>query len=76
MDHRGVTGDSSVVYRVLVWESTRLVWLARSGSVVAIADGLRDLDEIPLPEASPDFFIDYDETGPFSGEVGDSECAV
>ena len=51
-------------------------WLARSGGAVAIADGLRDLDEIPLPEASPDFFIDYDETGPFSGEVGDSECAV
>ena len=51
-------------------------WLARSGGAVAIADGLRDLDEIPLPDASPEFFIDYDETGPFSGEVGDSECAV
>lgn len=51
-------------------------WLARSGGAVAIADGLRDLDEIPLPDVAPDFFIDYDETGPFSGEVGDSECAV
>ena len=51
-------------------------WLARSGGAVAIADGLRDLDDIPLPDVSPDFFIDYDETGPFSGEVGDSECAV
>jgi sulfite reductase beta subunit-like hemoprotein len=51
-------------------------WLARSGGAVAIADGLRDLDEIPLPDASPEFFVDYDETGPFSGEVGDSECAV
>ena len=51
-------------------------WLARSGGAVAVADGLRDLDEIPLPDASPEFFVDYDETGPFSGEVGDSECAV
>jgi len=25
---------------------------------------------------SPEFFVDYDETGPFSGEVGESECAV
>ena len=51
-------------------------WLARSGGAVAVADGLRDLDEIPLPDISPEFFIDYDETGPFSGEVGESECAV
>jgi sulfite reductase beta subunit-like hemoprotein len=51
-------------------------WLARSGGAVAVADGLRDLDEIPMPDASPEFFVDYDETGPFSGEVGDSECAV
>jgi sulfite reductase beta subunit-like hemoprotein len=51
-------------------------WLARSGGATAVADGLRDLDEIPLPDASPEFFVDYDETGPFSGEVGDSECAV
>ncbi len=51
-------------------------WLARSGGAVAIADGLRDLDDIPLPDVSPEFFVDYDETGPFSGEVGDSECAV
>ena len=51
-------------------------WLARTGGAVAVADGLRDLDEIPMPDASPEFFVDYDETGPFSGEVGDSECAV
>ncbi|MEY4015274.1 MAG: nitrite/sulfite reductase [Actinobacteria bacterium] len=51
-------------------------WLARSGGAVAVADGLRDLDEIPQPDVAPDFFIDYGETGPFSGEVGDSECAV
>ena len=51
-------------------------WLARSGGAAAVADGLRDLDDIPLPDNAPDFFVDYDETGPFSGEVGDSECAV
>jgi sulfite reductase (ferredoxin) len=51
-------------------------WLARSGGATAVADGLRDLDEIPLPDVSPEFFVDYDETGPFSGEVGESECAV
>ena len=51
-------------------------WLARSGGATAVADGLRDLDDIPLPDTAPDFFVDYDETGPFSGEVGDSECAV
>ena len=51
-------------------------WLARSGGAVAVADGLRDLDEIPLPAVAPDFFVDFGETGPFSGEVGESECAV
>jgi len=51
-------------------------WLARSGGATGVADGLRDLDDIPLPEVSPEFFIDYGETGPFSAEVGDSECAV
>jgi hypothetical protein len=51
-------------------------WLARSGGAVAVAEGLRDLDNIPEPDVAPDFFVDYDETGPFTGEVGDSECAV
>jgi hypothetical protein len=51
-------------------------WLARSGGAVAVADGLRDLDEIPMPDVAPDFFVDFGETGPFSGEVGESECAV
>ena len=33
-------------------------------------------DNVPQPDDDPDFFVDYGETGPFSGEVGDSECAV
>jgi len=51
-------------------------WLARSGGATAVAEGLRDLDNVPMPDDDPDFFVDYGETGPFSGEVGDSECAV
>ena len=51
-------------------------WLARSGGATAVAEGLKDLDNVPKPDAAPDFFVDYGETGPFSGEVGDSECAV
>jgi hypothetical protein len=51
-------------------------WLARSGGATAVAEGLKDLDNVPEPDAAPDFFVDYGETGPFSGEVGDSECAV
>ncbi len=51
-------------------------WLARSGGATAVAEGLKDLDNVPQPDDAPDFFVDYDETGPFSGEVGDSECAV
>lgn len=51
-------------------------WLARSGGATAVAEGLRDLDNVPQPDDAPDFFVDYGETGPFSGEVGDSECAV
>ena len=33
---------------------------------------------LPLPpfDEAPEFYSDYDETGPFVAEVGDSECAV
>lgn len=55
---------------------TFATWLARSGGAKGVADDLRDLDHFPTPEEAPHFFTDYDETGPFSAEVGDSECAV
>ena len=51
-------------------------WMDRSGGAKGIADTLRDLDHFPTPDENPDFFVDFDETGPFSAEVGDSECAV
>jgi sulfite reductase beta subunit-like hemoprotein len=51
-------------------------WLDRSGGVAAVAAGLKDLDEFPEPDQSPDFYVDYDEAGPYIAEVGASECAT
>ena len=51
-------------------------WLDRAGGATVVGTALKDLDVFPTPEERPDFYTDYDETGPFSGEVGDSECAV
>ena len=51
-------------------------WIERAGGVASIADGLRDLDEFPTPDEGPDFYVDYDETGPYVAEIGASECAT
>lgn len=51
-------------------------WLARSGGAAGVAEGLKDLDAFPTPEENEDFYVDYDETGPYTKEIGDSECAV
>ena len=51
-------------------------WLARAGGAAAVGATLKDLDEFPTPEAAPDYYIDFDETGPYVAEVGDSECAT
>jgi sulfite reductase (ferredoxin) len=51
-------------------------WMDRRGGVGEIASALRDLDWFPTPEDRPEYYVDYDETGPFTAEVGDSECAV
>jgi hypothetical protein len=48
----------------------------RSGGASAIGAALKDLDVFPTYEENPDFYVDYGETGPFTAEVGDSECAV
>ena len=50
-------------------------WLARVGGAPAVTAGLADLAEFPAPESAPGFYVDFDETGPFSAEVGASECA-
>ena len=50
-------------------------WLDRAGGAKAVGDTLKDLDDFPLPDDRPDFYIDYDETGPYTAEVGAGECA-
>ena len=51
-------------------------WLERSGGASAVAASLSDLDEWPSRDDRPDYYIDFDETGPFSGEVGEGEGAA
>ena len=45
-------------------------WLDRSGGAGASPPTLKDLDEFPLPEEAPEFYVDYDETGPYVAEIG------
>ncbi|HYH50433.1 MAG TPA: nitrite/sulfite reductase [Acidimicrobiia bacterium] len=51
------------------------VWLNRAGGVPAMSAMLADLAQFPAPLANQSFYVDYDETGPFSAEVGAGECA-
>jgi sulfite reductase beta subunit-like hemoprotein len=51
-------------------------WLARAGGAKAVGDSVSDLDNFPTPDVAPDFYVDYDETGPYVAEVGDGECAA
>ncbi len=51
-------------------------WMDRVGGAGAVAAPLKDLDVFPTFEDGPEFYADYDETGPFVAAVGESECAV
>jgi sulfite reductase beta subunit-like hemoprotein len=51
-------------------------WLGRSGGAKGVGTTLKDLDEFPAPDVGPDFYVDYDETGPYVADVGDGECAA
>lgn len=51
-------------------------WLDRSGGAVGVAEGLKELDTFPKFEDDPDFYVDFDETGPYVTEIGASECAT
>ncbi len=51
-------------------------WLARSGGAKGVGDTLTELDHFPSPDLGPEFYVDYDETGPYVAEVGDGECAA
>jgi sulfite reductase (ferredoxin) len=55
---------------------TFAAWLARAGGAVEVGKDLADLDEFPAPDAAPDFYVDFDETGPYEAAIGDSECAT
>jgi len=55
---------------------TFTTWLDRVGGASAVAEGLADLDVIPTPDDDPSFYVDHDETGPFTVEVTESECAT
>jgi sulfite reductase beta subunit-like hemoprotein len=50
-------------------------WLDRTGGAKALAAELKELDEFPNPDEGPEFYVDYDETGPYEAEVGAGECA-
>lgn len=50
-------------------------WLERAGGAKAVAALLGDLDNWPVPEERPDYYVDFDETGPYTAEVGVGECA-
>jgi len=54
---------------------TFTAWLARAGGAPAVSAGLADLAEFPSPTTNPGFYVDFDEAGPFTAEVGVSECA-
>jgi sulfite reductase beta subunit-like hemoprotein len=51
-------------------------WLDRSGGAAGVGTLLKELDDFPDPEENPDFYVDFDETGPYVADVGDSECAT
>jgi sulfite reductase (ferredoxin) len=51
-------------------------WLERVGGTKVVAADLKDLDEWPDPEERPDYYVDFGETGPYSAEVGQGECAA
>ena len=51
-------------------------WLDRAGGAKRVGDGVSELDHFPSPDDAPEFYVDYDETGPFVADVGDGECAA
>ena len=47
-----------------------------SAAPAAIGLDLKELDNFPTPEEGPEYYVDYDETGPYEAIIGESECAV
>jgi sulfite reductase (ferredoxin) len=50
-------------------------WMDRAGGAKTIGTELKELDVFPTPEEGPDYYVDYDETGPYTADVGVGECA-
>jgi sulfite reductase beta subunit-like hemoprotein len=51
-------------------------WMERAGGAKAVTELVADLDAFPAPDVGPDFYVDYDETGPYVADVGEGECAA
>jgi sulfite reductase beta subunit-like hemoprotein len=51
-------------------------WLDRSGGAATLGKELADLDVFPTPDVGPEYYIDFDETGPYVADVGEGECAA
>jgi sulfite reductase beta subunit-like hemoprotein len=51
-------------------------WLERVGGAKVLGTELKDLDFWPDPDERPDYYIDFDETGPYVPDVGEGECAA
>ncbi|HKH24567.1 MAG TPA: nitrite/sulfite reductase [Acidimicrobiales bacterium] len=51
-------------------------WLDHAGGAKVVGAELKALDVFPPYEEAPDYYVDYDETGPYEVEVGASECAT
>ena len=50
-------------------------WMDRAGGAKALAATLKELDQFPEPDESPEFYVDYGEQGPYEAVVGVGECA-
>ncbi|MXW41780.1 MAG: nitrite/sulfite reductase [Acidimicrobiia bacterium] len=51
-------------------------WLERCGGAREVGKALADLDEFPLPDKGPEYYVDFDETRPYEVVLGESECAT
>jgi sulfite reductase beta subunit-like hemoprotein len=51
-------------------------WLGRAGGAAQVGRSLKHLDQFPTPDEAPEYYVDFDETGPYAAVTGQSECAT
>ena len=51
-------------------------WTASGGAKARRPTASRTSTSSRRPRTAPEFYVDYDETGPYVAEIGDSECAT